>query len=365
MKVYKINQHGTDVSPHKRELNELKEWVNNFAPPGCSVKDFKELTIHNSKYDFTHCGLIYYLHGCWAKELGCVLKPDMIYQTILSEITKCILKYPTDFKFLFMDGDTKQNINLIIESADKGCFDIEQLNDILKNTVKNKEFYNLICNTSFSTDGLFGREVRLMTFANMGVPYFNYMTTMCGIKSVSVDGTQYDYERLLVNLTKLKKIFETNVKYIKKDISIFNFLQKNIETVVNILHYTFDKKYKQFNIYNSAEDFYSDIFHYGENTKCGSGHDEFKVYGWARNFYNTTQEDLSHFQSTLCYVPYTNIESKKTFVQVAGMTHSIIENNIAYPEYNKIVLEVTDKNTFNKLAHQNEHSTLKDNSSML
>ncbi|ADO67487.1 hypothetical protein crov453 [Cafeteria roenbergensis virus] len=353
MKVYNINQNGTDISPDTRELHELKDWVDSFAPDGCSEKDFKIIQQNTDNYDFSHCGLIYYLHGCWAKELGCVLKPDMIYQTILSAITKCILKNPTDFKFLFMDGDTKQNVVVVVNNADKGSFDINKLDAILKNITKNKEFYNLISNTSFTTDGELGKHVRLMTYANMGVPYFNYISTMCGIKSVSVDGTQFDYEKLLVNLVQINRIFEMNAKFIKNNTSIFPFLKKTIETISDILHYTFDNKYKAFNLYDSPEDFYNNIFHYGENTKCGSGHDQFKVYGWARNFYSTHGEDLSHFESTLCYVPYHNIETNKTFVQVAGMTHSKIINNIAYPEYNKIGFEITNRDTFDKLAHQN------------
>lgn len=371
MLTYQLSQNGDAISSHKHELNNLKDWVRNFAPSKCPEEHFKLISSKVSDYDFTHAGLIYYLHGCWAKELGCVIKPDMIFQTILSELTSSILNNPKAFKFLFMEGDTKKNLILETTNADKGEFDINKLSQILNDVVVNKDFYDIVCNTKFTTDGKLGHHVRLMTFANMGVPFFNYMSTMCGISSVSVDGSKYDWEKLTVSLIKIQKIFQNhldtsfnkdNEYYITKQIK---YLDNSIKTISSILHYSYDSRYKSHKQYSSAGDFYNDIFHYGENVECDSGHDEYVVSGWIRNFYKTIGEDLSKFSPSLCYVPYKNIETNKNFIQVAGLTNSKIKNGVAYPEYNKLSLEVLDQNTFNKLAHQGEHSSFQDSSSDL
>ena len=104
---------GESIKYHKY-LNTPIDWLHSL--PGMRRKpedfnNFREIQkSFNSKN--THAGLIYYAHFCWAKELGMVIRPDMLWYTIISDLTECILKFPSYFRYLFTESEEKQDISL-------------------------------------------------------------------------------------------------------------------------------------------------------------------------------------------------------------------------------------------------------------
>jgi hypothetical protein len=113
----------------------------------------------------------------------------------------------------------------------------------------------------------------------------------------------------------------------------------------------FNSRFENYaNSNSSASDFFNDIFHYGKNSKCGSGHDTNIVSGWVRNFYLSQGEDLHNFSTSMTYVPYQNIETKRTFVQVSTLAYSDLINGVAVPHYGKIIFEILNEELFNKIA---------------
>jgi hypothetical protein len=115
-----------------------------------------------------------------------------------------------------------------------------------------------------------------------------------------------------------------------------------------------DAKYANSN----ASAFFDDIFHYGSNTKCGSGHDTHIVSGWIRNFYLSQGEDLDKFSTSMTYVPYQNIETKRKFVQVCTLAYSELTEGVAVPHYGKIIFEVLSEDLFNKIAMKKNDGSL-------
>ena len=353
MKV-KLTQTSFGEGPRQGELNDLRKWVSSFVPRGWNPKDLKFLGGNLPNNTFTHSGLIYYLHACWAKELGCVVRPDMIYFTVLSEIASCVLKRPNDFKSLFTSKNGKENIIIVDELADTGHLDIHVLCDALRNKVVSKELYQLVCDTNFTSDDPNAREARCMAFCEMGIPYYNYLTTLCGISSVDIQGPFTDWKKLFDTLGRLKSILS---RYDSAgDVSAL--LGQSFQTVSTIIHFTFDPAFQSDPKYHTVDGFFNDIFHYGSNSQCGSGHDEYIVSGWARNFYLSHGEDLTNFSPSMTYVPYINIETQRKFIQVSTLAYSDLVNGTAVPHYGKILFEVLSEDLFNKIAMKNNKDPL-------
>lgn len=329
-------------------LDDLRSWVKSFAPRQCNPTDLKAIAGNLSRGSLTHSGLIYYLHACWAKELGCVLRPDMIYFTILSEVASSVLDHPKDFQPLMTKSQQKENIIVVDPRADQGMLSIRSLCAKLKSAVVSKELYQMVCETKFASDDAHAHEVRCMAFCQMGIPYFNYLSTFCGIQSIDLRGDLTDWTKLLTTISNLETLLS---KYDSSG-EVTHLLKQSSLTVSSIIHFAFNPRFQVDPKYTntSVNEFFNDIFHYGHNSKCGSGHDTNIVSGWVRNFYKSQREDLHNFSTSMTYVPYHNIETERNFIQVATLAYSDLVNGVAVPHYGKIIFEVLNEELFNKIA---------------
>jgi hypothetical protein len=104
-----------------------------------------------------------------------------------------------------------------------------------------------------------------MAFCQMGIPYFNYTTTLCGIRSVDIQGPMTDWKILFDTVGRLRTI-------LSRDESLRECLDKAFKTISTIIYYTFDRQFSVDPHYSTVESFFNDIFHYGANRQCGSGH---------------------------------------------------------------------------------------------
>ena len=336
-------------APLQGQLSDLPSWVKSFAPREWKPSDLRMLSNNLSRATMTHSGLIYYLHACWAKELGCVLRPDMIYFTILSELASCVLKRPQDFKSLFTAANGKTDLVIMDLNALNGGLNIQTLCNALKKHVVSKELYQLVCDTQFASDDPCAREARCMAFCEMGIPFYNYLSTFCGISSVEVQGQLSEWEKLYQSVVRLGTLLSPrdSIGELKSLIS------RSLMTISALIYFTFGKQYVVDPKYPNVAAFFGDIFHYGSNHQCGSGHDEYIVGGWIRNFYLSKGEDITNFSSSMSYVPYLNIETQRKFVQVCTLAYSEIVNGVAIPHYGKIMFEVLNEDLFNQIAMKN------------
>jgi hypothetical protein len=83
-------------------LDSPEQWVRAFSSHG-SDRHFKQLraSFDGAAVPVTHAGLIRYLHACWAAERGAVLRPDMVWHTLVNEVASAILADPAWYRGLF------------------------------------------------------------------------------------------------------------------------------------------------------------------------------------------------------------------------------------------------------------------------
>jgi hypothetical protein len=353
-------------------MDNIENWVDNFIKYSFFEKidtknAYKEIK-RNFNSKITHGGLIHYLHLCWAQEKGCELRPDMIFYTIISEMASEILKNPENYVDLFTGETTKTD--LVILTLDE-FLKADTIIDAMRNVIKSPELLSTVCDIKFDSDVKDAGYARNMVFACMGTPYYNYLMTMCGIPHIELVGSFDDWQTLHTNVKKLstftyhvnkmKKYFE-NVINVIENIIKYGFSDQNNNIFSNItnslLHGITNIVYDNSanHIYNNCEHFFNNIFHYGKNTKCGSGHPDYIVNGWAKLFYlcgNDTETDLSYFSSHVNFVPYRNIDTGKYYCEAVTLAYSDYDEsrNTLKPQYGIVTYEVIDENIFNRISN--------------
>lgn len=344
-------QHSKNLTGTNQPIATKENWVTHFAGK-FEPSSFKELE-KESPHDVTHAGFVYYLHQCWAKEIGACLRPDMFWYTIVSELSKMVLDNVEDFRHLFSDSDEKKDI--IVLTNDETDINVEILIKQMRDVIKDKDFLNTICNTQFDSQVPNSNKAILMTFACMATPYFNYMSTSCGIPHLRVEGSQHDWEKLYNACKDLRKFQPKSTSRFGMDGSDYlKYIDRITNLVGTIIFYSFDVKIQAVTIIGKNKtDFFNGVFHYGKNTRCGSGHDAAIVQGWIKDLYfNSWDRDLYKFNTHINYVPYENIETKRMFCQVTGLTYSLAnsDTNTLHAQYGFVKYEVLDRKVFNDLA---------------
>ena len=145
--IIQLTQLGDQMAKNK-EMNLQSDWVREFCQYS-KPNDTKEIS-RNFRSRITHAGLIFYLHYCWAHEFGCVLRPDMIWYTIVSEIAKQVLDNPEEYRHLFTDSQEKKTI--VTQVDDVSSLDINVLTQQIKTIISDKNFFETICETRFESE---------------------------------------------------------------------------------------------------------------------------------------------------------------------------------------------------------------------
>ena len=349
--VIKLKQKDGISAKHK-SLDKESQWLAGFID-SYQIKMAKEI---NRNYDskITHAGLIYYLHYCWSKEQGCVLRPDMIMYCIVSEIVELVLDNPNNFKHLFTEATGKQTLTMLV--GKKEDLDVDALCQSLKKIIANKEFYETICETNFDSQVPNANLALKMSFACMATPFFDYTSTMCGIPICNLQGKIDDWLKLHKTLDKLKQFTP------KENGQFFtNYIDRAVNIISNIIYFGFGYDIKiTKKLSANRVDFFSNIFHYGNNEHCGSGHTPQIVQGWITELYYDgsdfkakRQQDIYLYNKHINYVPYYNYDSGKKYCKFVGLAYSTInkEKNVLEPQYGIVTYEILDRELFNKLAH--------------
>lgn len=366
IKLNQLNDKNAKPAPH-RHLSDKTSWIKSFAGVkrsnwlDCGDGDSDDFIEISKNFDsvHTHAGLISYIHYAWANEMGVQLRPDMIMNAIISELANSILSNPKNYQHLFVDGDDK--IDIVTVGA---LFDIDQLIVLIKNVIKNDEFISIICDTVFESDVKNASLSRKMTFACMGTPFYNYLCALCGIPHVEVIGSLEDWNKLLnviISLYKFYPITRNERDKLKHE----KWIETCVNVVDNIIRYCFEDvgdeiRFESKQIGNSKEEFFSDIFHYGNNIICGSGHDAHIVTGWIRAFYGCSDltynsvMSLSKYNSHTNYVCMKSVDTNKLYCQVVSLAYSDFdsERNILSPQYGIVTYEVVNEKTYARLAMQ-------------
>jgi hypothetical protein len=323
-------------------LDSPEQWVRAFSSDEMFGSDFKQLraSFDAAAVPVTHAGFIRYLHACWAAERGAVLRPDMVWHTLVNEVASAVLADPAAYRDLFTKAATGKTEIVIVTRDD---LDVGELVAAMRTQIGDPAFAALLCDTRFASEAPGAHTATLLAFAEAGTPYFDYVTTRCGIPSVDVVGSRDEWVALLAAVRGLQRYVPSGGKW----------LGAAVRAVDAILHWAFAEPDTDGGDYADAAAFFADTFHYGANPMCGSGHEPRLVCGWARGLYACWEEDLDRFPSHVRQMPYKDRDTGRMYVQAGGLAYSEATADGAFePGYGFVTYEVIDKDTFKQLAKE-------------
>ncbi len=258
---------------------------------------------------------LHYLELCWAKHLGVVLTPDIIWYTLLCEITGIVLKDPEKYRHLFTrNPEGKERIIVLA-----GAVEILPLHLIIAKLEEKVPTDIDIFLPSFTTTTSKAKNAQYASFAEMVSPFYDYCTLLCGIPYYDIRGTEKDWIDLGVCWSKISKLFVDFDGY-------FNKVSKILSQIV--------LSFKE-----SNNEFWKEMFYV---KRCGSGSDT-DCHGWFTDLFLEQPEynvrKASNFSAHVSSVPYKNLDTNREFVLKQGLFVSEKQNEFLVPEFGQIVYE--------------------------
>ena len=322
-------------------LNATHNWISALPISQNSIQEIAR----NFYSQHTHQGLIWYLYYCIAlskiSPLTIIVRPDMIWFTILSEISVFIKNDMEAFTNLF---DTKDVNKEMFSAMDNGsAIDINELTSKMRSCIKNSRFFQLLTETRFESEP---------PLAN-----YNIRTLFCTLKPVRKTGnkncqiTVTPNSNTNITFEKSKKDWIVLYKSVEK-LEMFHNNNEEFATYIKTCKSVIAKIITNKN----SSKFANDIFHYVHNPNDGG--DSYIVQGWARmlymNYDKNTLVNLSHYNIHLSYIPYKHLATGEMFCQMAGLTYSDLSENtttIFEPQYGIVKFKINDERVFRQLQH--------------
>jgi len=309
-----------------------------YAEDGSLRNDVKD------SMDYGLQGLASYFHLCWAQELGAILRPDMIWTTVLSELARDAIRCPEKYRSTFAKGSqagTKED--LLIRTNVVDDLDAKSIAKCLRDKLSSDDAFSLMCETSFSVETPGYTDMAASFLSAAASPYYNYISFMCGIPFVHVSGTADDWNTLSKACNRLKKYSQNKG---------FCTYLKQVETKVDeIRHYAFQCKDQ-----DESNAFFGGC--YWVTSNCGSGA-PYYTCGWLSTFFylstgwgkynkDTTPTQsftaITDYPHNLAVVPWTNEETQRRFAKVSGLIYAKkTDNGFLMPHYGQITYEIVNK----------------------
>lgn len=259
-------------------------------------------------YNVNHLNYLTYLETCYANHYGIVVAPHYFWYTILCEVASQVKESPERFRSVFSRSKEKVEITTSTSS-------VEFINlDAVINSLKEHVPLDVdMFFPTFSTSTLLYETAIYATFCDTVSPYYDYMTFLCGIPKVRVEGTVEDWTILITSLKKINNIL--NIKYLSR-------MEEYGQTILN-------------NLNNGA--FWRDIFRL---VKCGSG-SQVEVSGWFTRIFlkKPLLRFTYNYPTHVSKVDYQNLETERKFNMRLGLFGSKIEDGFLIPEYGYIIHE--------------------------
>ena len=282
----------------------------------------------------SHPGLIYYLAYCWGKEVGIVLRPDMIWSCVLYEFSKHISetkdKYFNDFKDLYRHE----------KNAYRGYMTTYDLVDKFRSYIKYDEFYDMITKERFKNEPKNFTEIKILSFCNfMRVEYKKHKMN-CKIPKFKVKGDLEDWMKLVGLLDYLIHLIGNRF--------FINYLENIKSLVSNLVANTFQTMLSEPKLrYQGIKEMIKDIFYI----------DKGEVRGWGKELYfdcymNSSRNwRLDNFNTHMSYLPYVNVKDREACLKVGGMCYSIMDGDCLEAMYGSILCKINDVKVYNKLVN--------------
>ena len=296
------------ITDNDLTINEVKSSELNFSK--------SELRFDSVESSITHKNYLDYLSKCWDSHLGVVLKPDFLWNIILTELAMKVSDNVEKYRDLFTTSNKK--VEITVQTSNSVVLPLESIIEQLKH----------LCPTdvntflpSFSTSDNNSFLANCASFADMVSPYYNYSMYMCGISKVRIDGTLEDWELFNQNLAKMVELFPTYTSY-------FNNVSDRINSII--------ESYSDENLHTMSNvEFFRNIF---ELERCGSG-GQVEVKGWIKDFFIETPRVgyIENYSSCVSKVEYKNLSTNESFKMYSGLFSSKIVSDYLEPMFGYMV----------------------------
>lgn len=288
---------GKDFKPQKMELP--KGYIDIFTYDNDTGRQSRDLQIYKMSQNY-----LYYLEDCWKNHFGIIIRPDFLWNMILSEMSYLVNQNPDDYRSLFTQFDDKQEIS--IQQADPFIMDLSLLKKELSKQIL---FDANVLFPKFEDQTVASQYNQYLIFAEMASPYYDYSIKLCGFNGIRVYGERHEWMMMKANIINLRKIFKQS-----DDMKIY--LNKILKILKRIL-----KHFKE-------PEFWNGIF---KKTKCGSG--TYEVDGWILEFYETIPDvrKTHNFNLHNSSIEYKSKTLRKKFVLYSGMIYYSVKQSFYAP----------------------------------
>lgn len=261
--------------------------------------------------DVYHQNYLGYLEKCWADHLGIVFTPDILWYSLLCELTLLVSEHSEKYRYLFSDKQEKQEIVICSDSdmiMPLGSLIIPLSKLVPTNTDR---FLPL-----FSTSNINSIHAFHAAFADMCSPYYNYSMYCCGFPCIDIQGCKNDYQTISDNFKWMANTF--------KDTEPEWFAHVN-STIGDILE----------NLENPT--FWANIFNL---ERCGSG-GQLEAGGWFPKLFRKQPSIrfIDNFSTHLSQVNYKNLDTQKNYVMKVGLLSSNMKGDTLVPDFGYLVYE--------------------------
>ncbi len=262
-----------------------------------------------------HTNYLEYLQGNYGQHNKIVLAPHHFWYSILAEIAQAVVSAPDIHRPLFT-RDPKGKIDIIVPCA-------SETEPLRMDALYNEMIGYIPVDTdlflpSFTTSTEMSRLASLAAFLETCSPYYNYMMLACGYPAIRLDGTRYDWDKVVAKLTSLGD------EFLRVKSPAGPWIIENVVPIALKILGALDGK----NV-----EWLKQIF---TQERCGSG-SQYEVDGWfSRIFMNQPKRlrEVMNFPSHISKVPYKTLPSGTEWNMCFALTHSNLDNDgFMSPDY--------------------------------
>jgi len=267
----------------------------------------------NYDMKYLHTNFLDYLKICWSKHYIPVIKPDFIWQILLTEIGLIIKKDKNHFKHMFTNSGEQKVLR--VQSDNLYFMPIEKIVEELSKNIKIDSKLFIPNYSTTEKDDILAFNVALCDTCS---PWYRYEMYLCGYKDFYIKGELSDYLDLLKNF---KKLFEVlNIQ----DTNYFSKVTNLLNKIIDNLH---DK------------DFWNKILKF-EKCGCGSGSD-IEFIGDFKNLFRIVQEPsfIDNFSTCISKIEYKQLDTNLDYKMFVGLFSSRLEDDTLIPNFNYVIYE--------------------------
>eukprot|EP01114_Cavostelium_apophysatum_P020047 TRINITY_DN6612_c0_g1_i1.p1 TRINITY_DN6612_c0_g1~~TRINITY_DN6612_c0_g1_i1.p1 ORF type:complete len:354 (+),score=71.96 TRINITY_DN6612_c0_g1_i1:103-1164(+) len=287
-----------------------------------------DILMHPSaEFSTTHYSYPYYLYECFANHYGCVVSPDYLWFTALISFAKYVNQNSELVRKYFVDFEGKKKVRFEPGTSNRD----EWLATFLGGALPMLKIDRGLLFPQFSTSNDASRVAMQAAVGDLISPYITGAVCMCGIPSVTVEGSTGDYDNMATAAKGIAGLFAED----EKTSNFWNRISEIALKLKGIVAGT-----------EKETDFLQQIF---DAENCSSGSPVYEIQGWITDFMQVDKKErrrlLLKDAGFLCAV--TKFEQEWTprmLMCLAGVFASNYdaEKNILRPRFDRFWIEYDD-----------------------